>query len=79
MDSDENDRKKKSFWAISWLNDDRLPVDHVNMKTFALSLLFLIKASFFLPGKDKVNVVLIFADDQGYGDLGCFGSKNKNT
>ena len=26
-------------------------------------------------GTDKVNIVLIFADDQGYGDLGCFGSK----
>ena len=27
----------------------------------------------------KVNVILIFADDQGYGDLGCFGSKKIKT
>jgi hypothetical protein len=25
------------------------------------------------------NVILIFADDQGYGDLSCFGSETINT
>ena len=25
------------------------------------------------------NFIVIFADDQGYNDLGCFGSKNINT
>ena len=25
------------------------------------------------------NVVLIFTDDQGYGDLGCFGSETIRT
>jgi arylsulfatase A len=29
--------------------------------------------------KDKPNFVLIFTDDQGYGDLGCFGSKTIRT
>ena len=28
---------------------------------------------------DKPNVILIFADDQGYGDLSCFGSKTIKT
>ncbi|EDM25444.1 arylsulfatase A [Lentisphaera araneosa HTCC2155] len=28
---------------------------------------------------DKPNVVLIFADDQGYGDLSCFGSETIKT
>lgn len=29
--------------------------------------------------KEKPNFVLIFTDDQGYGDLGCFGSKTIRT
>lgn len=29
--------------------------------------------------KDKPNFVIIFTDDQGYGDLGCFGSKTIRT
>lgn len=28
---------------------------------------------------DRPNIVLIFADDQGYGDLGCFGSTKIET
>ena len=28
---------------------------------------------------DKPNIVIIFNDDQGYQDLGCFGSPNINT
>ena len=49
------------------------------MKTLALIFFLLINTSFHLWGTDKVNVVLIFADDQGYGDLGCFGSKKIKT
>jgi arylsulfatase A len=29
--------------------------------------------------KDKPNFVLIFTDDQGYGDISCFGSKTIHT
>jgi arylsulfatase A-like enzyme len=29
--------------------------------------------------REKPNFVLIFTDDQGYGDLGCFGSKTIRT
>ena len=54
-------------------------VHHGVMKSFALSVLFLINVVITLSAKDKVNVVLIFADDQGYGDLGCFGSKKIKT
>ena len=28
---------------------------------------------------DRPNIVVIFTDDQGYGDLGCFGSKTMRT
>ena len=49
------------------------------MKTFAFTFFLLINSFFHLWGTDKVNVVLIFADDQGYGDLGCFGSKKIKT
>ena len=31
------------------------------------------------PGSRKPNVVLIFADDQGYQDLGCYGSPQIRT
>ncbi len=30
-------------------------------------------------GADKPNFVIIFADDQGYQDIGCFGSPNIST
>jgi arylsulfatase A-like enzyme len=49
------------------------------MNKFALTTYFLFSALTNLNGENKVNVVLIFADDQGYGDLGCFGSKKIKT
>lgn len=32
-----------------------------------------------MTGTDRPNVVLVFTDDQGYGDLGCFGSPYIDT
>jgi arylsulfatase len=32
-----------------------------------------------VPEKAPPNIVLIFTDDQGYGDLSCFGSETINT
>ena len=36
-------------------------------------------ACFSQVDADQPNVILIFADDQGYGDLSCFGSETINT
>jgi arylsulfatase A-like enzyme len=49
------------------------------MNKFALTTFLLFSALTNLNAENKVNVVLIFADDQGYGDLGCFGSKKIKT
>lgn len=45
-----------------------------------LSLVF-IANPFICPAKDnpKLNVIVIFTDDQGYQDLGCFGSPDIHT
>ena len=32
-----------------------------------------------LLANDKPNVIFIFADDLGYGDLGCYGHPNAQT
>jgi arylsulfatase A-like enzyme len=31
------------------------------------------------PSSSKPNIIIIFTDDQGYADLGCFGSKTNKT
>ncbi len=46
------------------------------MKRYLLSLFLFASAAFAAP---QPNIVLIFTDDQGYGDLGCFGSTTIRT
>ena len=48
------------------------------MKPF-LSLLFASFAVLPLSSAEKPNVVLIYIDDLGYGDLGCYGAKDIPT
>ena len=50
------------------------------MKTLIrlLLLLLLVKSTAF-AAEDSPNVVLIFADDLGYGDLGCYGATKVQT
>ena len=48
-----------------------------SMKRFPLILLALCAVS--LSAKEKPNLVLIFIDDMGYGDIGPYGSKLNRT
>ncbi len=45
----------------------------------AFSLSFFTAASLFARESEKLNVIVIFTDDQGYQDLGCFGSPDIRT
>ena len=41
------------------------------------ALILLIGGILFSYGIDRPNIVLIFADDMGYSDLGCYGGEIK--
>ena len=45
------------------------------MNYLVLTFFLLIWIPVILSASEKVNVVLIFADDQGYGDLGALAQK----
>ena len=42
-------------------------------------LTLLILVGFHTKVASKPNFVLIFTDDQGYGDLACYGNKRNKT
>jgi arylsulfatase A len=63
-----------------------MPVNAVDFKPRWILALLALAVTFAAPcslsGADRAktpNIVLIFADDQGYADLGCFGAKGFAT
>ena len=49
------------------------------LPVFAVTLLIVLASGPFLQAQDKPNFVVIMTDDQGYQDLGCYGSPEINT
>ena len=41
--------------------------------------LFVTISLWLVSNAEKLNIVIIFTDDQGYADLGCYGSKTNKT
>ena len=50
-----------------------------NFHLFPLTLTLLLTSLTLQAAKDKPNFIIIFTDDQGYGDLSCFGSTKIKT
>ncbi len=47
--------------------------------SIAVSILCVLHCSVTLSAADRPNVIVIFADDLGYSDLGCFGAQQIRT
>ncbi|MGI9445309.1 MAG: sulfatase-like hydrolase/transferase, partial [Rubripirellula sp.] len=41
--------------------------------------ILLVLASATTAAAEKPNILIIFTDDQGYGDVGCYGSEQNKT
>ncbi|MEO6684627.1 MAG: arylsulfatase [Dyadobacter sp.] len=57
----------------------RLKNDLVTVFTFSLAVISLFPTFVFAQKKQKPNVIFIYADDLGYGDLSSYGATKINT
>lgn len=49
------------------------------MKWIQITTAFLVLAISQVSSQEKPNILFILTDDQGYGDLGCYGAKDIAT
>ena len=52
---------------------------HYGMLSLAFTSCLAVHAENKNQNTDKPNVIFIYADDLGYGDLECYGAKNVQT
>jgi len=51
----------------------------IGLKHFVISVVVLTLTAGIVEASRKPNIVVFLTDDQGYGDLGCFGSESLET
>src|ERR1043165_2046973 len=54
-------------------------MDRTRLFGLVICLAFLIPTSVMAGETDKPNIIVIFADDLGYADVGCYGAKGFKT
>ena len=58
---------------------DQIPFLTMNHKYLLALLIFLTSLNFYASAQKKPNVIIIYADDLGYGDLSCYGATKIKT